>query len=177
MKETRFVVEEYIIYSVSMEPEFFDPVEDLVTPERLAKGDLQVVYNLRGKVSRAIPADLTIIKELIRRRVFPHYFEVYGVGFLELRAAFRAVSGVRSSAVLLEQWGVGVSNSRAGEVYQTVCKRLGSWRINVIQYVIEESKDREIEAHHSAYKDCFERLAKAMDEERERVRKEQDAFL
>lgn len=143
--------------------------EDLVTPERLAKGDLEVAINLRGKISRALPSNLTIIKELIRRRVLPYHYEIYGVAFLELRAAFRAPWGVRSSAVLLEQWGVGVSSSRADEVYENVCKALGENKIKVVQYVLEEMKEKEHRNHHEEYKDCFEILTQVMDAERQRI--------
>ena len=81
------------------------PTEDLITNERLAKGDLEVTYNPRDKINRAIPKDLTIVKELVRRGFFPQYYEIYGVGLLELRAAFRSPQSVRSNAVLTSQWG------------------------------------------------------------------------
>ncbi len=149
-----------------------DPSEDLITPARLAKGDLAVATNLRGKISRAIPANLTIAKELIRRRVFPYHYEIYGVGFLELRNAFRAPWAVRSSAVLLEQWGVGVSCSKANEVYENVCRRLGLRRIWVIEFVLEQMKDREDAQRHDMYKDCFDHLIEAMDEERSKLQQE-----
>lgn len=149
--------------------EEISPDEDLVTPERLAKGDLEIAVNLRGKVSRAIPANLTIIKELIRRKVFPYHYEIYGVGFLELQAAFLAPWSARSSAVLLEQWGIGVSNSRASEVYQNVSRRIGGKRIEILKYVVEQAKEKEYRQHHEMYKDCFEMLISIMDEERERI--------
>lgn len=148
--------------------------EDLITPERRAKGDLEVAVNMRGKVSRAIPLNLTIIKELIRRRIFPYHYEIYGVGFLELRASFRARSSVRSSAVLLEQWGVGVSSGSASEVYQNVCRTMGTRRINIIQYVLEEMKEKERIDHHAYYKEAFECLISIMDEERERMYEKYD---
>ncbi len=152
-----------------IDPNEITPEEDLVTPERLAKGDLEVARNLKGKVSRAIPAHLTIIKELIRRDVAPFHYEVYGVAFLELRAAFRSPWAARSAAVLLEQWGIGVSYGQANSVYQNVCKRLEPWRIRVIEHVLEDVKELEKKGYLPTYRDCFDLLVTAMDEERARM--------
>ncbi len=157
-----------------MTEEFIDSTEDLITKERLAKGDLEVAVNLRGKISRAIPANLTIIKELIRKRVFPYHYEIYGVGFLELRNAFRAPWASRSSAVLLEQWGFGVSNSRADSIYQSVCRQVGVEKMRVVEFVIESPKEKDDVEKHDEYKNCFDKLVEAMDEERERVSLERE---
>jgi hypothetical protein len=145
------------------------PKEHLVNEFRLAKGDLEVTYNLQKKINAAIPKNLTIIKELIRREVFPHHYEIYGVTFLELRAAFRAPWAVRSSAVLMEQWGIGISNNKATEIFEIVCRKIGIGNIRIIEYVIEELKEKEDIAAHEDYKKCFESLIDAMDEERKRV--------
>lgn len=145
------------------------PEEDIVTPERLAKGDLETSCNSRGKINHAISARLTIMKELVRRDIFPYHYDIYGVQFLELRAAFRSPWNMRSSAVLLEQWGVGLSGSRADEIYQNVCRRIGSRRIDVIQYVMEQPKEKEHKNNHEAYKESLEALIAAMDEEREAI--------
>jgi hypothetical protein len=152
-----------------MNSQEISPDEHLITPERLAKGDLEVAHNLRDKISRAIPANLTLIKELVRRGVFPHHYEIYGVTFLELRAAFRSPWGVRSSAVLLEQWGIGMSVSKADNIYQHVCRALGTEKITIIEFVMERMKDVENKKHHGAYRGCFEKLVETMDEERERI--------
>lgn len=144
--------------------------EDLITPERLAKGDLFVTVNLRGKINRAIPANLSIMKELIRRDVFPYHYEVYGVGFLELRHAFFSPLGTRSSAVLLEQWGKGISNGQGMDIFQTVCRKLGRARITVIEFVLTEPREKEVMAMHPVYKEAFETLIEIMDEEREKFR-------
>lgn len=146
-----------------------EPTQDLITPERLAKGDLHVVLNWRGKVTAAVPMKLSLVKELIRRGVIPYHYEVYGVGFLELRAAFRAPWNVRSSAVLLEQWGIGVSENKASGVYQNVYRRVGAYPISVIEFVLEANKESEDNSKHQVYKDSFEKLVSAMDEERDRL--------
>lgn len=157
---------------MTIDPHEIPPDEDLITKARLAKGDLMVAKNLRGKVCRAIPMKLTLIKELIRRDVFPYHFEIYAVGFLELRNAFRAPWAVRSSAVLLEQWGVGISNSKADAIYQNVCRQVGIWRTGVIEFVVESGKEHENIKHHELYQDCFARLVAAMDEQREKAKEE-----
>lgn len=157
-----------------LNPEEISPDEDLVNSWRLAQGDLEVAKNARGKICRAIPARLTIVKELIRRGIFPFHYEVYGVGFLELRAAFRTPWAVRSAAVLMEQWGVGVSIGRADEVYENICRKMGKWRINVVEFVATEEKDAECLEHHVWYKECFERLVGIMDEERSRIFNEKE---
>lgn len=151
-------------------------VENLVTAERLAKGDLEVAMNGKGLVSRAVPLRLTIIKELVRRGIFPYHFEVYGVGFMELRNAFRSPWAPRSAAVLLEQWGVGVSNSRGNEVYQVACRKLGVRRVSVVEFVVESNKDHEDRRAMEDYKDCFELLVEVMDEERSRIFEEQNKY-
>lgn len=154
---------------MAIDPNEISPNEDLISPHRFAKGDLMVARNMRGKISRAIPANLTLIKELIRRDIFPYHYEIYGVGFLELRTAFRSPWAVRSSAVLLEQWGIGLSNSKADAIYQNVCRSVGIWRTGVIEFVVESSKEHENKVHHELYRDCFSRLIASMDEEREKA--------
>jgi hypothetical protein len=149
-----------------------DPNDGLITPERRAKGDLEVAMNAKGQVTRAIPIGLTIAKELIRRGVFPYHYEIYGLGFLELQNAFRSPWAAKCSAVLLEQWGVGVSNSMANEIYEIVYNKVGRQRIDIIRYVLEEDKEREDRESHAQYKYCFERLIEAMDEEKSRVEEE-----
>lgn len=164
------------------------PTEDLVTPERRAKGDLEVAINGRGKVSRAIPANLTIIKELTRRGSFPHHYEIYGVGFLELQAAFLAPWRARNSVALLErealeQLGLVISNSKADEMYQHVSRLFGVQKMAVVQWVVESSERRIIRPRNKElkerrqnrigmFKECFEELVKLMDEERERIFRE-----
>ena len=151
--------------------------EDLVNVWRMAHGDLEAVVNGRGFISRAVPVRLTIIKELIRRGIFPYHWEVYSIGFCELRNAFLSPWGVRSSAVLLEQWGVGVSTSRADSIYQAVARGLGARRSGLVQYLVEEPKEKEVRAAHSIYKDCLERLVAIMDEEREKLYQERNAAV
>ena len=155
--------------------------EDLITPERRKKGDLDVALNLKGKVSRAIPAQLSVIKELIRRGTFPYHYEIYGVGFLELRNAFRAPWASRSSAVLLEQWGVGVSNSKADNIYQAVCRGLGVPRIELIIDTLERVERRKVKGavgwkggerranRLELQKLAFDKLIELMDTEREEL--------
>jgi hypothetical protein len=152
--------------------EEIESIEDLIPKERLAKGDLTVSYNMRGKINRAIPASLTIIKELVRRGIIPYHHEIYAVGFSELRAAFRAPWAVRSSAVLLEQWGIGLSASKADSIYQHVCRKIGIWRGGVIEFIVETDKSHENKNHHALYNDCLSRLVEAMDEEREKAKEE-----
>lgn len=145
-----------------------DPNEDLVTPERLAKGDLQVARNLRGKISRAIPADLTIAKELVRRGIFPYHYEIYGVGFLELQAAFRAPWAAKKMMGAMEQLGGGnLSGSQVDAMYEHVARELGQEKVYIVQYVIEQNKNKEDTGSHELYRKCFEALIEAMDEERE----------
>lgn len=143
------------------------PDEDLVTKERLAKGDLEVVENQRGKISRAIPSDsqLTICRELVRRGVWPHHYGIYGDGFLELRNAFRAPWAARGCAVLLEQWGIGVSNSKANQIYLNIIRKLGRHRL-MIEAVLEQERAAERYFLHEKYKDAIEVLVTLMDEER-----------
>lgn len=159
--------------------------EDLITPERYAKGDLEVATNLKKKISRAVPMNLTIIKELIFKDVFPFHYEIYGVGFLELQASFRAPWRVRNSVALLEkealeQLGIAVSTSKASEMYQHVCKQLGKYKIDMLQFMMEYSEnrkkmDKEYKGNErrrnrqDEYKNCFEHLVGIMDAERERI--------
>lgn len=145
------------------------PTEDLVTPERLAKGDLEVAYNSRGKISRAIPVNYTIVKELIRRDIFPYYYGAYGDSFLELREIFHAPWRAKLSSVLLEQWGIGLSHTKAGDIYQNVCRGLGPRRVDTIVFLLEEVKEKENRTKHDFYKECFELLTVLMDEEREKI--------
>lgn len=161
------------------------PDEDLVNEFRLAKGDLMVVVNGRGKISHAIPAGLTIMKDLVRRGVFPYHYEIYGVGFLELQSAFRTPLRAKCSSVLLEQWGVGVSAGRAAGLYIDICKGLGNRRVGMLEFVLENRERRNLrnaklaEAIEERRKDfsdgveqmaeCFERLVEIMDAEKERV--------
>lgn len=156
------------------------PDEDLVNEWRRAQGDLLVAVNSRGKISHAIPLRLTIMKELIRKEFFPYHYEIYGYGFLELQNAFRSSSNAKCSSVLLEQWGVGVSNGNAATTYLTVCRLLGNKRIAQIQFMLETverrkikdglvHKERRNEDSYNEYAKCFERLIEIMDLEKARL--------
>lgn len=155
-------------------------IENLITPERLAKGDLEVSHNGKGMIHRAIPMNLTIIKELIRRRAFPHHFEIYGIGYLEMRASYLAPFRARGSVALLEkealeQLGINVNPTQTSELYRFVQKNLGVDRCKMVQWVVESEERRKPKKNQPAfvekrvskvdlYKNCFERLAKCMDE-------------
>jgi hypothetical protein len=169
-----------------MVDEGISPDEDLINPWRRAKGDLLVVVNGRGKVSHAIPSNLTIIKELIRREVLPYHYEIYGVGFLELQSAFRTPFRAKCSSVLLEQWGVGASAGRAAAIYLNVCRALGDKKISRIEFVLETRdrrvskkkfagdlrRERRTEDAITEFCGCFERLIELMDKEKEELKKE-----
>ena len=161
------------------------PEEDIVTPERVARGDLNVSYNSKGKINSAMVRDNVIIKELIRLRVLDTFHEIYGLSFLELRAAFRAPWAPKCSAVLLEQWGIGVSVSSATEIYQNVCREFwGSRGLEIIQYALEreipiESPEQikiDMIAKYSNghYQEFFEKLVTVLDEEREKAKKKKE---
>lgn len=140
--------------------------EDLVNEWRRAKGDLEVAKNGKGNICLAIPANLTIVKELVRRRIFPYHYEIYGVGFLELRSAFRSPWAFRKMTGLVEQLGRGLSNSETEALYEIVCRRVGLRYIQVIEFVLEQPKEKEEKDHHNLYKESFDKLVTSMDEAR-----------
>jgi len=157
------------------------PDEDLVNKWRLAKGDLIVAVNGRGKISHAIPATLTILKDYIRKGVFPYHYEIYGVGFLELQSAFRTPMKAKCSSVLLEQWGIGESSGYAAGFYLNVRKAIGTYRAGLLGMTLENTerrkrrisviKERRNTLRAEEIADCFERLIEIMDEERNRISK------
>lgn len=156
------------------------PDEDLVNKFRLAKGDLLVATNGRGKISHAIPSRLTVIKEYIRREVFPYHYEIYGMGFLELQNAFRSPTRAKCSSVLLEQWGIGASKGFAAAMYMGVCRKVGQRRIGQVEFFLETperrktnvavKKDRRLSESLDDFDKSFIRLVEIMDEERERLK-------
>lgn len=149
--------------------EFITADEDVITPERLAKGDIFVGKNAKGKISTAAVIDNSIIKALIDRNSLQSHHEIYGLGFLELQAAFRAPWMVKSCAVLLAQWGVGISGSRATEIYQNVCRGMRGRGIEVVQHAMNERADIIVRYPVGLYQEHFDRLVSLMDEERERI--------
>lgn len=160
------------------EPEqaIWNPAEDLISEERLAKGDLVVTYNGRGKIKSAVPGHRYIIDRLVWGELLDYHHAVYGVGFLELRTAFRAPWATRISAVLLEQFGKGVSLSRATEIYQNVCNGFRGRGQAVVEYALETEVDSSPDRYGvGLYQEHFQRLVELMDQERERIyREEQD---
>lgn len=149
--------------------EWLGPDVDLVNRWRLAKGDLESAKNERKKVCLAVPLQLTIVKELVRRGIFPYHYEIYGVGFLELRSAFRSPWACRKMTGLVEQLGRGLSNSQVEAIYEIVCKKVGIERIQVVEFVLEQNKELEHKKDHNLYRDSFDRLVIAMDEARKEV--------
>lgn len=151
--------------------------EDIITPERAAKGDLKISYNRYGKISDATPIDKFVIRELIRIGVMDKLHEIYGLGFLELRAAFRSPWNVKSGAVMLAQWGKGISTSQAGAIYQNVCRGIKGRGIEVIEYamecdytLLEGGRSKCVALYDNGlYKEHFEKLIELMDSERERA--------
>lgn len=157
------------------------PDEDLVNKWRLAQGDLLVAVNGRGKISHAIPARLTIMKELIRKEQFPYHYEIYGMGFLELQNAFRSPMAAKCSSVMLEQFGIGASSGNASGLYLNACRLLGNKRVGQLEFLLgtmERRKktlevfkgiERRTEENMNEFSKCFERLIEIMDAEKERL--------
>lgn len=148
------------------------PEEDLLTPERAAKGDLIVKRNGKGYINGAVLIDRLIIKKLVYNGILEYHHEIYGVGFLELRAAFRSPWAARISAILLEQFGKGISISHATEIYQNVCRGIRGRGLEVIQFAleVEDELGEQIRRYDvGLYKEHFERLVGLMDNERERI--------
>lgn len=147
--------------------------EGIVTVERAAKGDLAVKWNVEGVVIDAVSLVRFVVNELIAREWLDIHHEAYGLGFLELRAAFRSPWAARSGAVLLEQWGIGMSAGIAASVYQTVSREIGGKGVEIVGYCMEtpfvdvESLGRFSKGHYQEY---FDKLVVAMDTERERAR-------
>jgi hypothetical protein len=159
-----------------MKKKDFEPItadEDLVTPERLKKGDLWVGYNAKDNINKAAVNENTIIKFLVKNDILNHHHEIYGLGFLELQAAFRAPWATRSCAVLLEQWGTGTSVGRATEIYQNVCRGLLGRGLEVVQFALNETKLKSSTFSNGLYQEHFEKLVAVMDAERERIYREE----
>lgn len=163
-------------------------IEHLITKERRAKGDLEVAINSKKYISRAIPARITIIKELVRVRVLPYHYEIYGVGFLEFQNAFRAPWAIRKMMGLLEQLGGGLSSSQVDAIYENVYRKLGKDRVAIIEFVLNTQERRTIKKDSvtilkdrrkdnvPTLKNCFEKLVEAVDEERRRVYEESNNY-
>lgn len=118
--------------------------EDLVNPWRMAKGDLIVAVNSRGKISRAIPQKMPIIKDLVERGVVPYHYEVYGIRFLELQLAFRSPWAIRRMEGLMEQLGVGLTNSQLDAMYQNTCRFIGPKRVLTVEFFMQGFERRKI---------------------------------
>lgn len=152
-----------------MKEESTEPGEDLVTPERLAKGDIWVKKNLKDKISAAGWIDNSIVKKLVKIEVLQYFHEIYGLGFLELRLAFRAESLEKSFFVLLPAWACGVSGGRAIEIYQNVCRGMLGRGLKVVEFAMEQNADRIRQFDNGLYVEHFDRLVELMDKERERI--------
>ncbi len=150
-------------------------VESLITDERLAKGDLRTVVNGKGFIKTAEPNERYIIEKLVRDEKLDYYHAIYGVGFLELRAAFRSPWATKISAVLLEQFGVGISLSRATELYQNVCRGMLGRGLEVVQFAMEMGTTHISSYSIQLYQEHFQRLVDLMDEERRRIYDEEQA--
>lgn len=147
--------------------------EDLITPERLKKGDVRIKLNARSKISWAAQVDASVVRELIKLEWLERHHEIYGLGYLELRTAFRSPQLEKSCAVLLAQWGKGISNSRAGEIFQNVTRGMTAKGIVVVTHACEQHKSKIGNYEKGVYQEHFERLAGLMDEERDRVKNEE----
>lgn len=167
--------------------------ESLITPERLAKGDLEVAINGRGMIVRAIPIRLTIVKDLIKSRKFPNHFEIYGIGFLEMKAAYLAPFRARSSVAYLdkaalEQLGINTTPTETVELYRYVNRAMGVAKTNVIQWIVETEERRNPKNNKQFlkerrtdqvenYKICFEKLVNVMDEGSDWIRGSIESYV
>jgi hypothetical protein len=151
-----------------------EELENLVTPERLAKGDLWVKKNLKDRIVLANVLDRSVVEKLVKTEVLQHHHKVYGAGYLDLQRAFRSPWHPRSCAVLLAQWGIGTSLGEATEVYQNVCRGMLGRGIEIVEFAMESS-DTVVNLRkysNGLYQEHFDRLVELMDKERERVFKE-----
>lgn len=146
--------------------EWLDEDIDRVNRFRLAQGDLEVAKNSKKKICVAIPNSLTIVKHLVSKGIFPYHYEIYGVGFLELRSAFRSPWAFRKMTGLVEHLGRGLSNSQVEVIYEKVCKKTGLDHILVVEYLMDTMAPKDMIGQDPRWKDSFERLIVAMDESR-----------
>jgi hypothetical protein len=153
---------------------------DVVTPERLAKGDLQVRYTPEGAIDYAERIDGTVFRKLLEREVLDERHRHYGMVFLDLRRYFRRQADFRGNNLYALEF---LSTSTTGDPeteYLRVCRRIAGKTEKAVLYSLETPAEGNWPfawAERHAIVAAFEKLAKDIDEVREEMRKEEEERL
>ncbi len=152
---------------------------DLITPERAAKGDMSLTrqpnpYAKQSFITKARVEDRSVLGLLIDKGHLDEHHRYYGDKLLECRHAF--LSPVRHRPHPMGHRGGAESTGFAAALYVRVTARLTGPRVRTVLYALAERDVRpaigDLPAAPAVYRDAFERLVDATDEERKRLHDE-----
>jgi hypothetical protein len=144
--------------------------EDVITTNRMQKGDLVVTKNAKGRIVGAKETMRYVVQKLIADGYLDQHHEIYGIAFLELRHAFTAPFGTKSFCVTLDSLGLGVSVGHASDLYLRVVKDIGKNTVSIIDHALTDSIANVKKYKNQQYVDAFESLCKTMDYRRTEIR-------
>lgn len=148
-----------------------------MTPERLAKGDLDLVLSRGKQPLYAEAVDDTVLAALVRARSLDQHHAFYAKVFRDLRSAFRRKLDYKANAVFAaEFFGADTSDGVFEMIYLRVCRRLRLPRERLVLYAIETPLGapfaRRALRRGGAYREAFDALADAVDEGRDWAREQ-----
>lgn len=146
---------------------------DVVTPERLAKGDLAVRYRPDGSIDYAERTDDSVFGRLLEREVLDERHRHYGMVYLDLRRYFRRQAGYRSNTLYSLEFLSTATTGDPETEYLRVCRRITGKTEKAVLYALETPAEGNwplawAERHSIAA--AFDKLAKDIDEVREEMR-------
>ena len=145
---------------------------DLVTPERAAKGDLDLTrHAATGYIRHARAEERTVARYLADRELIQHYEHWYGERLTECRKAFLAPVACNLGAAAP---GGADGTGFAATLYVRITRRLPPAVTRTILYAMAEQgadiTPATLRAPVAVYRDAFERLVHVTDEESKALR-------
>ncbi len=149
---------------------------DIITPERLAKGDLDHTIDARDRIASA-QARPTVLSHLIERRILdPHHGE-YANRFEDMRRASRRKTDYgKLSSYALEFFGNTTNGSDLETLYIRVTRSLTRAQEEDIIYAnttpYSPGDTHMLIVGTLGFRSAFDRLVIAIDQERKRLRED-----
>lgn len=154
------------------DPRYWLPQSPIVNDFRAAQGDLNCSRNIKGEVTHAETKKNTILHSLIERGFLEYFHTGYGDTLLELHHGFSSRLRHKVNAVFIDQIMGMVSHGEASDMYDEIVRELTFSRVRIIVHACNDAEDIDAACHVMAginvYRDCFDRLVRALDDARAR---------
>jgi hypothetical protein len=152
---------------------------NVVTNERLAKGDLDISLNSQGWIRSANVRNASIMSRLAEQGVLEDWQVNAGLVFLDMKRYFSRRSGYRPNPIYALEFFSTSNTGIIETIYLVACRELQGMQERLVLEALHDPnapmdfsltvRPRVEQRHRADYQAAFEALAKALDYARKEV--------